>query len=490
MKKTLLVLLLFAFIFVLSSCSCALFDKDDEKENEEHPPEISDPLPDVEELQFERTPDKRYYVVTGIGTYTGEDIVIPKLYNGRAVKSVAADAFRGNTSIKTLTVEEGVEKIGSGAFSGCTSLQSVRIAPTLEKMDSSAFENCTSLKTLIFGSGVTDIGKNAFLGCTSIKDFYYEGALSNYGKITGTTWCELSYETMYIYSASYPSAAGHFWYWSESSEPLVWVDYIGNTGLRFEISADGTYYKVTGNSNTSDKSILIPKAHKGLPVGEIDAMAFVSAYMEEITIPETVTKISGAAFRWCSKLKTVNMPNSIEIIGESAFSGCTSLEEIKLSEGLTEIGSSAFVGCTALKSVEIPYSVKNIGSEAFYGCTALASVSFGERVEAIGERAFSLCNSLKSVEIPEKVTVLTNGVFEDCMDMEYAVIHGGVTDIGKDAFFSSVKIYYKSDTDAWNTVKKEESGISQSRVYFYSSDEPESEGNFWYINENGQIAVW
>ena len=489
MKKIFFILLFLTLIFALCSCSCALFDTEGE-DNSEQIPGADEPIPDVEELSFEKTADKRYYVVTGIGSYTGEDIVIPKLYNGRAVKSIAADAFKGNTNIKTLTVEEGVEKIGSGAFSGCTSLESVRIAPTLEKMDSSVFEGCASLKNLIFGKGVTDIGKNAFFGCSAIESFYYEGTLADYGRITGITWCELDYKNMYIYSASYPSAAGYFWHWSEELEPLVWVDYIGNTGLRFEISEDGTYYKVTGNSNPSDKSVLIPKAHAGLPVGEIDAMAFVNAYMEEIIIPETVTKISGAAFRWCSKLKSVKHSDSIEIIGESAFSGCTSLEAIKLPEALTEIGSSAFVGCTALKSIEIPNGVKTVGSEAFYGCTALASVRFGTGVEAIGERAFNLCNSLKGVVIPHKVTTLSDGVFGDCMDMEYAVIHGGVTDIGRKAFFASVKIYYTSNPESWSKVNKAEGSVSESAVYFYSSSKPDAEGKFWYINDDGEIAVW
>lgn len=379
-KKIFIILTSFCLIFALASC------RNSEQNNNGGNTGGSHDSPAIEELKFEKTSDGRYYTVAGIGSFTEENIHIPRLYNGIAVKSVSADAFKGNTHIKTLTVDEGVEKIGANAFSGCTSLESVKIAKTLEKINSYAFEGCTSLKTLIFGNGVTDIGKNAFLGCTAIENFYYEGAPGDFTKITGTTWCELTYKTKYTYFSSYPSAAGYFWHWSEDGEPVVWEDYVGNSGLKFELSSDGTYYAVSGNSNLSDKTVRIPKAHKGLPVCEIGAMAFFGSYMEEIIIPDTVTKIAGAAFRLCSSLKTVTLPESIEYIGESAFSECTSLEKIILPKKLKTIGKNAFV-----PSLEIYYSAdadawSKIGTEDGY--TVSSSVYFYSQTEPENEGFF------------------------------------------------------------------------------------------------------
>jgi hypothetical protein len=263
-------------------------------------------------LKYELTTDGRYYTVIGASA-AHTDLYIPDSYNGKAVKSIAIGAFSGNTAIKTLTVAEGVEKIGSRAFFGCTNLESVKLPKTLEKIDSSAFEGCSDIITLVFGKGVTDIGKNAFLGCDGIANLYYEGTPSDYSKITGTTWCELKYETRYTYSKSYPTASGYYWCWSEAGEPLIWEDYIGTSGLRFELSADGTYYKLTGMPNSESKSIVIPKAHNGLTVKEIDAMAFIGAEMREITIPETITKISGSAFKLCRFLESITLKRATSL---------------------------------------------------------------------------------------------------------------------------------------------------------------------------------
>lgn len=32
--------------------------------------------------------------------------------------------------------------------------------------------------------------------------------------------------------------------------------------------------------------------------------------------------------------------------------------------------------------------------------------------------------------------------------------------------------------------------FSQAGVYYYSSDEPVVEGNYWHYDENGDVAVW
>lgn len=484
MKKTIIAILCLTLVFSL--LSCGIFDKDEPLQNGDGTQDV----PKVEEkLKFEKTSDGRYYTVTGIGTYTGVDIVIPKLYNNRAVKSVADGAFSGQTHIKSLTVEDGVEKIGANAFSGCTALESIKITNSVEKIGTSAFEGCAAVKTLLFGKGTKEIGKNAFLGC-SPNSFYYGGTLSDYSGIKGSTWHALEYGIQYFYTQSYPGAAGYFWYFGDSGNPLVWEDYIGNGGLKFELEENGKYYKVTGNSNSTDKTVVIPRAHKGLPVGEIDAASFVNASLKEIIIPETVTKISGAAFRWCSYLESIVLPSSLEIIGESAFSGCTALDSVTLSKNLKEIGNGAFLGCTAIETIVIPDSVKRIGDEAFYACSALREVSFGKGVEQIGERAFYLCIELESVVIPKLVKVLKNSVFADCNGMKSILLHSDVTDIEKKALPPSAKVYYESASEDFEGINVGEDNLWLGNVYFYSDNEPISDGKFWHRGDAGEIIVW
>ena len=337
MRRFLLLLLTLALTLCLASCG------KDKKENEsvDEDSVVGEVNAEENTLAFEKTLDGRFYTVVGIGTYTSEHLVIPSTYLGVAVESVSDGAFSNNVNIRTLTVESGVKKIGASAFSGCTALQSVDIASTLQKIGSSAFESCTSLKTLIFGSGVTDIGKNTFLGCP-VESFYYEGTQKDLSSITGMTWCELDYGVKYLYYEESPAASGYFWHRAENGSPLVWKDHIGTEGLRFALSDDGSCYKVTGIASLTEKIVVIPRAHKDLPVGEIDSMAFVGSYMREITIPDTVTKIHGAAFKMCAYLTSVNLPDTIEYIGENAFSGCSDLESIVLPKSAKTVGTGAF----------------------------------------------------------------------------------------------------------------------------------------------------
>lgn len=48
--------------------------------------------------------------------------------------------------------------------------------------------------------------------------------------------------------------------------------------------------------------------------------------LESITIPDSVTKIRGGAFRFCANLKNIILPDSVKRIGLNAFNG-TPLEE-------------------------------------------------------------------------------------------------------------------------------------------------------------------
>ena len=71
----------------------------------------------------------------------------------------------------------------------------------------------------------------------------------------------------------------------------------------------------TGN----DSALAIPSSIDGYEVAAIGDDAFDSDTLQEVTIPEGVTKIGWFAFKECSALRTVTIPKSVESIGYSAF---------------------------------------------------------------------------------------------------------------------------------------------------------------------------
>ncbi len=82
-------------------------------------------------------------------------------------------------------------------------------------------------------------------------------------------------------------------------------------------------------------------------------------------------KIGPAAFSNCFYLEEVSLPDSVTVIGESAFEYCKSLRQIALPEGLTAIETGLFIGCINLTEITIPANVRSIGATAFLSCDAL-----------------------------------------------------------------------------------------------------------------------
>ena len=181
-------------------------------------------------------------VLTGIGTCTDTDIVIPeKSPDGDRVTSIADDAFYGNTDITSVVLGANLESIGDNAFRGCTnlksvladgdnlsrirycafmdctSLESVVLPDSLLRIDNVAFGNCSSLKSFIIPENVNTLGTYVFSGCTGLLKatipltvtelpaylfsgisgdlkIYYEGSSSEWASVTvGTNALPASY---------------------------------------------------------------------------------------------------------------------------------------------------------------------------------------------------------------------------------------------------------------------------------------------------------
>ncbi len=79
-------------------------------------------------------------------------------------------AFLGCTSLKKVTLPEGLKKIGFQAFSECEALENINFPSTLEDIGSNSFAYCSSLDNLKFPEGLKHIGHNAFSFCTSLKE--------------------------------------------------------------------------------------------------------------------------------------------------------------------------------------------------------------------------------------------------------------------------------------------------------------------------------
>ncbi len=308
-------------------------------------------LPPTEGLVYELSYDETYYTVTGIGTATATDIVIPATYNNVPVT-----------------------EIGSSAFYDCSSLTSVTIPDSVTFIGYSAFYYCSSLTSVTIPDSVTSIRKYAFWYCNGI--IQKENGVSYVDK-----WivdCDTSVTSVTL-RANTKGIADYAFRGCSSLTSITIPDGVTSIGeYAFE-------------ECTSLTSITIPDG-----VTSIGEYAFEECTsLTNITIPDSVISIGYSAFEDCDGVK--QWENGVYYVDKWVVTCDASVTSVTLRANTKGIADNAFAGCNNLLSVSIPDSVISIGEWAFLNCRRLTSVSIPDSVIFIGEWAFLYCDSLTSV---------------------------------------------------------------------------------------------
>ena len=307
--------------------------------------------------------DDGTYEVSGIGSCTDTEIVIPSVYNDKPVTSIGKGAFRGCSGLTSVTIPDRVTSIGGGAFYYCSGLTSVTIPDSVTSIGDGAFDGCYKLVEVINKSGL-NITKGSGIA-------YYALNVKKDG------------------TSDIVNKDGYLFYTYDNVNYLL--AYVGsNTDLTLPDDYNGENYKLNNCA--------------------FDGCSGLTS----VTIPDSVNSIGWWAFRGCSGLTSVTIGNSVTSIGISAFDGCSGLTSVTIPDRVTYIGEQAFNGCSGLTRVTIGNSVTSIGWWAFEGCSGLTSVTIPDSVTSIGSGAFRYCRGLTSVTIGSSVTSIGGGAFWSC----------------------------------------------------------------------------
>lgn len=110
---------------------------------------------------------------TFFGCYALEDISIP------AVRKIGVRAFKNCSSLKQLSIPEGLEMIDVEVFAGCSSLTEMALPNGVKSIGDDAFSGCSSLTEMVLPNGVKSIGHDAFSRCSSLKKLVIPESVTN-----------------------------------------------------------------------------------------------------------------------------------------------------------------------------------------------------------------------------------------------------------------------------------------------------------------------
>ena len=171
--------------------------------------------------------------------------------------------------------------------------------------------------------------------------------------------------------------------------------------------------------------------------------------LNDVVIPEGVTKIEDLAFFNCQSLSSINIPKTVTDIDPHAFNRCYSLtgfdvdednsaycdldgvlfdkdvtilqlypvakpaEEYIIPDNVRGLQNDAFWEADNLKRVVMNRELEVIGNGTFSDCDQLAEIVFSGKETSIGQEAFAWCHSLKQVNLPASIQTLGHTMFMD-----------------------------------------------------------------------------
>lgn len=129
------------------------------------------------------------YFISGMGSCTDVDLVIPQMYTESIVTSIGVRAFEYCDTIKSIKIPDSISSIGWGAFYGCSSLTDIVIPHGVTEITVKTFQNCSSLTDITIPNSVMFVDSQSFCGCVSLINIHFEGTVAQWQAIVkGKDW--------------------------------------------------------------------------------------------------------------------------------------------------------------------------------------------------------------------------------------------------------------------------------------------------------------
>ena len=236
-----------------------------------------------------------------------------------SLKKIQDSAFENCVNLQ-IDIPDEIIEIGKKAFKDCKKIEIVKIPKSVKKIEDRTFVGCSSLKCLTISEGVKEIGESAFEDCSNLEVVKIPNSVTAIGD--DAFWgvrCRIICSSE-LKCKGEPWGASYIEWNDEINEKVICSNDIEKTGNVLDRGLVESFWIEHGTT------IKIPRT-----CTKIASKAFWTRrkVLESIIIPPWVEEIEDCAFEGCQALSYVEISNNVKNIGKHAFKDAIIKTDIK-----------------------------------------------------------------------------------------------------------------------------------------------------------------
>ena len=121
-------------------------------------------------------------------------------------------------------------------------------------------------------------------------------------------------------------------------------------------------------------------------------------------------------------LSLVEVLYGVEVLREFAFANCPQIANISLPNSITTLSGGVFYQDSGLTSVKLSRSIRSFGNIDFNGCTALAELIIGDSLESVGHQIIS-GTKIERIDFPASFKQFNPMALDGATNLKFVGVH-------------------------------------------------------------------
>ena len=274
-------------------------------------------------------------IVTGIvQAYRNQvtSIVIPENHEpGHTVMAIAADAFRGCTSLESIYLQPTITSVGNYAFAECPALTAIDLS-SVTTLGTNVFEGCSALRDVTLSDQLTALPDETFRNCSALQSINLPASVTSIGP--------RAFNGSNLYHVNLPSAlttVGNQAFMGNANLRVVTINGAVESFGEDAFRGCNAISRTDFNGEFADWFGINFENALANPAARSRNLVINNAAISKVVVPEGVTTIKQFAFFNNNLIDTIVLASSVTGIDSNAFYRNTNLKRIIIMGDPTEI---------------------------------------------------------------------------------------------------------------------------------------------------------